>query len=370
MRFKTNLEAAIFLVLVEITTLACYVAHFFARWIKIRMNERLKLDFLTGVRGYAALGVVLFHIFGIFTPNLSPAIMDILILGPKGVIVFFVLSAFTITLSLDGRQTGWSSYAVRRFFRIAPAYYLMLVIVLFGRESSFAAQFDTPFELLSFIFHLSFLNWTDFRHANNALGVEWTLSIEVLYYIILPTLIWISRTSVGAVLLIIISLGFHLLTPTPPVTEPWQWSPLPYAICFAAGVIAYKYWSEISDWRVFKSGVVLIVVLAAAILVRPVFSFPMTIVWWTLVTCALLFSGRSMISEYMFANRIALWFGERSYSLYLVHLPLLVMIISKQHGLIGAIVTLVLSLVAAYCLHRWVEKPGILLGRMIERRVS
>nr|WP_246788279.1 acyltransferase [Agrobacterium sp. AGB01] len=356
--------------MIEFAILACYGDNFFVRWIQTRMNERLQLDFLTGMRGYAALGVVLFHIFAIFTPNIHPAVMDILILGPKGVIVFFVLSAFTIALSLDGRQSEWCSYAVRRFFRIAPAYYLMLVIVLFGRESSFAAQFNTPFELRSFIFHLSFLNWIDFRHANNALGVEWTLSIEALYYILLPTFIWISRTGLGAVLLIVVSVGFHLLTPAPPVTEPWQWSPLPYAICFATGVIAYKYWSAISEWRVFKSGVVLIVVLMAAILIRPVFSFPMTIVWWTVVTCALLFSGRSVISEYIFANRIALWFGERSYSLYLVHLPLLVMIIRKQHGVIGAIVTLALSLVAAYCLHRWIEKPGVSLGRILVQRAS
>lgn len=316
------------------------------------------------------MGVVMFHVFGIFTPNIHPATMDILFLGPKGVIVFFVLSAFTIALSLDGRSSDWGSYAIKRFFRIAPAYYLMLVIVLFGRESSFAAKFDTPFELPSFIFHLSFLNWINYRHANNALGVEWTLSIEALFYTLLPVLIWISRTKLGVVTLILGSAGVHLLTPVPPITEPWQWSPLPYAICFAAGVITYKYWNSVSQWSAFKSGLFLIVALFAAIIIRPAFSFPMTIFWWTAVTCAMIFSGKSVISEYIFANRIALWFGERSYSLYLVHLPLLEMIIRKQHGALGAIATLVLTLVAAYCLHRWVEKPGVSLGRILVQRAS
>lgn len=316
------------------------------------------------------MGVVMIHVAGIFMPDMPSSIMRFIYLGPNGVMVFFVLSAFTIAMSLDGQRSDWLSYAIKRFFRIAPAYYVMLLIVLFGRESSFAAQFETPFDLRSFIYHLTFFNWIDFRHANNALGVEWTLSIEVLFYMLLPVLIWASRSTVGAVALLVGCLGALLLTPPTPITEAWKWSPAPYAICFAAGVVTYKHWQAVSQWPIFKSGAVLIVALAVAIIIRPALPLPMTILWWSLITCALIFSGRSMVSEYLFSNRVALWFGERSYSLYLVHLPLLVMIIPKQHGLLGAIATLALTLVSAYCLHRWVERPGISVGRLLIQKLT
>lgn len=341
-----------------------------AMWHRSKMAERLQLDFLTGMRGYAALGVVMIHVLGIFTPNIHPNIMNIIYLGPNGVMVFFVLSAFTIALSLDGRQSDWPSYAIKRFFRIAPAYYLMLLIVLFGRESSFAAQFETPFDLRSFIFHLSFFNWIDFRHANNALGVEWTLSIEALFYMLLPGLIWATRSHFGAVTLLIVCGCLHLLMPAGQINESWKWSPAPYAICFAAGVVTYKYWQTMSAWPVFKSGLILGITLISAIVLRPALSLPMTIFWWTAITCALIFSGRSALSEYIFSNRVALWFGERSYSLYLVHLPLLAMIVPKQHGPLGAIATLSLTLIASYVLHRWIEKPGITCGRLLIQRLS
>lgn len=329
------------------------------------MNEQRRLNFITGIRGYAALGVVMIHIFGIFTPGIHPSIMNIIYLGPNGVMVFFVLSAFTIALSLENRKSEWVTYAIKRFFRIAPAYYLMLVVVLFGRESSFAAQFNTPFDKGSFLFHLSFLNWLDYRHANNALGVEWTLSIEMLFYVLLPLMVWLSRNTFGALLLIAACASSHALQPVSDVEEVWKWSPAPYAICFAAGVVALRYWNKFSNLFVFRSGAVLILTLALVFVVRPAFSFTFIIFWWTAVTVSLIFSGGSRLSSLLFESRFSLWLGERSYSIYLVHLPLLEMIIRKQNGPLGAALTLSATFAAAYVLHRWVEIPGISAGRAI-----
>jgi peptidoglycan/LPS O-acetylase OafA/YrhL len=329
------------------------------------MTDGNRLNFLTGIRGYAALGVVLIHIFGIFTPGIHPIILNIIYLGPNGVMVFFVLSAFTIALSLENRKSCWVTYAIKRFFRIAPAYYLMLVIVFFGRESSFAAQFNTPFDKTSFLFHLSFLNWFDYRHANNALGVEWTLSIEMLFYALLPLMVWLSRNTFGALLLIAACASIHALQPVSNVVEVWKWSPAPYATCFAAGVVAFRHWNKLSNMFVFRSGAVLLVTLALVFVVRPSLSFTLVIFWWTAATVCLIFSGRSKFSSILFENRFSLWLGERSYSIYLVHLPLLEMIIRKQHGPLGAALTLCATFAAAYVLHRWVEVPGIAGGRAI-----
>ena len=50
--------------------------------------------------------------------------------GQRGVQLFYMISAFTLYLSLDGRRTEqhpWTNYFLRRFFRIAPLFYLVIV---------------------------------------------------------------------------------------------------------------------------------------------------------------------------------------------------------------------------------------------------
>ena len=216
-----------------------------------------ELRYLTGLRGYAAAGVVAVHVVGTFNPSIPTWMRELAMLGPKGVVVFFVLSAFTISLSLDGKPFAAGDYAIRRFFRIAPVYYLMLSLTFLLGGSYWALHFATPFDWKSLAFHLTFLNWIDYRHTNNALGVEWTLSIEVFFYFLLPAIIALSANMLGAMLLI--ATGFAVLViphaETPP--EAWQWSPAPFAACFVAGVLAYRAWTFCREWHLFTSGVLL-----------------------------------------------------------------------------------------------------------------
>ncbi len=96
-------------------------------------------DYIDLLRGVAICGVLSVHsTFGMNAAGLTQLPMhaeSLLFAGKFGVSLFFVLSAYTLMLSLSGRigtsQSMFLPYFIRRFFRIAPAYYLILFLVFF-----------------------------------------------------------------------------------------------------------------------------------------------------------------------------------------------------------------------------------------------
>ena len=102
------------------------------------------LGFLEGVRGLAALYVVLHHIwitnYPQFPENTGPAWASWMMWGHLAVAVFIVVSGFSLALSPqrhgDHLPDGFVTYLRRRAFRIIPPYWVallisILVIVLF-----------------------------------------------------------------------------------------------------------------------------------------------------------------------------------------------------------------------------------------------
>ena len=96
---------------------------------------RERLSYIDGLRGLAALMVFMIYCGSPAICALGPYGNLLVDHGRYGVSVFFVVSAYTLCLTLapafDGEEVSWSAYFIRRFFRIAPLYWLMLAFVLF-----------------------------------------------------------------------------------------------------------------------------------------------------------------------------------------------------------------------------------------------
>ena len=93
--------------------------------IPLIQSER-KLDGLHGLRGVAALTVVLFHLQampGLPLPHWLSAMTVHFYLSVQ---LFFVISAFSLYHSSRYSPASYSAYLVKRFFRIAPLYYVLL----------------------------------------------------------------------------------------------------------------------------------------------------------------------------------------------------------------------------------------------------
>jgi len=121
--------------------------------------------------------------------------------GGFGVDIFFVLSGFVMFFSMANRSATAYSFFVKRFFRVAPAYWFYTIamvgfIALLPTEFSYT-DYDARFLLSSLLFY----------PADNPSGigmfplltVGWTLNFEMTFYTILALSMLVSKR--GALLL-------------------------------------------------------------------------------------------------------------------------------------------------------------------------
>lgn len=154
---------------------------------------------LDGVRGVAALLVAVYHCWVLagYAVLDDGTVRAILGAGYVGVDVFFVLSGFVLFVpiaSRPDRPVDIPSYARRRVARIYPAYALALVVAIFLNRWVSLRPADLPWQswsgLRSLLAHLLFLHQplggsTD-QTGFGSVGVVWTLSLEALFYVLLP----------------------------------------------------------------------------------------------------------------------------------------------------------------------------------------
>ncbi len=174
----------------------------FGKWIRAGLEEAPKKNtspVLDGVRAVACLIVIWFHIYRIprdlhiwnTQPSHHPLLNSFLYFGKYGVTLFFVLSGFLLFLPFAKAllfEKTWPSiprFYLRRVFRILPAYYLslILIVLLFQRQYLQPQHWQ---ELgLFFVFFMD-ASQTTFKHLN---APFWTLAIEWQYYMLLPLLV-------------------------------------------------------------------------------------------------------------------------------------------------------------------------------------
>jgi len=152
---------------------------------------------LTGMRGLAAILVMLFHLFSMI--GRPPLIINIFgyqleftyiaSTGWVGVNLFFVLSGFLLGLPfvdwLRGINTrpSMANFYKRRFLRIFPAFYAQLLIFfilgLFG-------WYRVPQDFYVWILHAFMLHNLSQPLSSAINGVYWTLPVEFGFYLLLP----------------------------------------------------------------------------------------------------------------------------------------------------------------------------------------
>lgn len=136
------------------------------------------------------------------------------ILEPKkAVTLFMVISGFLMIYTIDhgrtepGRWITWKRFYVRRFFRIAPAYYLALATVIllwppfsegihtlqslrperWANDTIYGPQFQ-DFSALSILLHLTFLFGLFPDYSFSTSLPDWSLSLEMQFYAVFPIL--------------------------------------------------------------------------------------------------------------------------------------------------------------------------------------
>lgn len=339
------------------------------------MNETLKrprVD-IQALRGLAVLMVVLYH-----------SKIGTVAAGYLGVDVFFVISGFLITkLVASGIDRGnfrLTEFYFRRAKRLLPAAY-----VTFSVTAILAPWFLNQQELRDFetqivgaiTFTGNFVLWQQTGYFEGAGDLKpllhvWSLAIEEQYYFLLPaSLLFVrpSRWLSGAITLVLISLGlcmfggmwkpiatFYLLP-----TRAWE------LLIGSVGAL-WILRARTNEHRTII-GVVQIFFLPSllCLLLLPVMPFKgahpgINALLVCIATLIVILQNSSWLNS-SFPIKFLARIGDFSYSLYLVHWPIIAFMkntwvgSSSEVPIYLRLMTLALSFLLAYSLYRLVEDP-------------
>ncbi|EOC1330540.1 acyltransferase, partial [Cronobacter turicensis] len=179
-------------------------------------------------RGVAILLVIMVHT-GQHVSGFDGFLKKITSWGQMGVQLFFVASALTLCISWHSRgneRRKGLKFFIRRFFRIAPLYYLGIVFYFAlswvdsrYMEGYFARNFNyTPSRVMDNMF---FLHGLSQRSNNNIVPGGWSIGAEFLFYFSFPIIMMASTVVFKrngllkiSLCMFIISLGWFLYVST------------------------------------------------------------------------------------------------------------------------------------------------------------
>ena len=212
-----------------------------------------KLAFVDAMRGIAILLVMMVH-SAISVPGINHSTRILLEEGLRGVQLFFIASAFTLFLSMKNRA-GRERYAtrnffIRRFFRIAPMFYLGMgyYLLLKGLSPGENAPLGIS---ASYIFCTAlFLHGWHPYMFNSVVPGGWSIAVEMNFYLLLPLMYKYIKDLTTAVSAFIGSVLISYLIPLvifdmypsckPGLTWFLSWNCLPAQLpIFLTGIILF-----------------------------------------------------------------------------------------------------------------------------------
>ena len=355
---------------------------------------------LDGLRGIAVILVLFRHAIRPFLekgeppgPTLGWDVSTFMANGWIGVDLFFVLSGFLIAhhiLQLHDRNNGdwqWKPYLQKRALRIIPAYYAVLFLAVVGTFPYFDVEPD--FLSLRVTYHMLILQ--DYLPANIIVAF-WSLGVEEKFYLLAPLLILArsnakslsGRMSTIVMLLLLgIALRAHAAIDSADIDTYQQFfytfrspfhmtmDPILFGVLIAL-VYRSKHEFPVLTSRpvagiAFWIGTVLFLMLSCS------HEMMRDITWWdktiqptvvafafAAITYGLIFGGGPGA---LFRSTVLFITARISYSLYLIHLPLVPLSLALANhlapGNFGTFLAIfaAISVTGAMLLHFVVEKP-------------
>lgn len=369
-----------------------------------------RVECLDGLRGVAALWVLLGHC--VILAGWSLPVID---KPDLGVDLFMMLSGFLMVFHyhLRAKQEPWTApgtwmkFWTRRYFRIAPLYYVMLVLglalgpAIFAWRTAIAGFFHLPPQapeiytdasLANIAAHLTFVFGLLPAYAIRTPLPDWSLGLEMQFYAVFPALMLLTRKLGWTGAAILIGIVAALVT-----RATWHYGihyPMPILLPFKIDIfLAGMLLAESCQQTRRTAGFYLVLALILASgpfqgegsLERLAIREILVLIFFALVlhrflpgplrTCA----GKIAA---ILGNNPFRWLGEISYGVYLLHLPIMAPVTAFVVQFYGhdisaftrfAIVFLAVSALTyplAWLAYRFVEMPGQAAGRALLRRIS
>jgi len=338
------------------------------------MQKAIKNGFhmeINGLRAIAVLLVLVYHIDN----NLLPG-------GFLGVDVFLVISGFLISRNiysdLQEESFSFATFYKKRIKRLFPVLGVTLFLTLIAGYFILTPYFfqkgatSAIYALLSGSNFLFFFENGYFNVGSELKPLlhTWSLGLEEQFYLVWPLLLFIAfklfkkRTFVFVLLISVLSLIFseYYLS----VNDQACFYLIPFRI-FEFGIGASAIWLRPSIEKQHKGLTALhtligmVMIAASAVFLDKYIPMPGI---YSLAPClgALLImcAGSDLLSKIILENKLAEIIGRASYSIYLVHWPLIVyykLVVLRDLSLIDKVFLFVGSLIMGILLWRIVEVP-------------
>lgn len=369
------------------------------------MNNQNHFDSVTGLRAIAALFVMLSHVwyqvwpavpapfgYGIEPEGLTAWVTGWLYYGHFGVVVFIVVSGFCLMLPVARHDLqfkhGIGGFYRRRCRRILPPYYvsmsfsLLLIFSLLSEPDGSQWDIALPITCEGVIAHILMLH--DLIAPTQINYVYWSIALEFQLYLLFPLLIWIWRkrggnftlVSIGGLvygvmfflelagsdiippqflgLIVFFVLGMYTATlvVNTQASRPQLMAPLLLVVSLAAVVALCVYWGHARAEENFSLLDSLVALATSSLIV---------------LSCRHRGYGKQLSSPQL------LRVGAFSYSLYLVHAPIIAVldkyVVRQITSDAEMRFVLLLAIATPVCLglaHRfylWFERPFIFQQR-------
>lgn len=347
------------------------------------------------LRGIAALMVVFFHFRGYLNGQYAQKDIGSILFnsGAFGVDLFFMISGFIIALSTKN-PTPCSVFAVRRFFRIYPAFFVVFAI---GALSVYSIE---PLENLV---RAMFFIHRDYRIESpgfgyNILGPAWTLTYEIYFYSIFCIAMSIShkyRTLITSVILLSqifiiqyiyngdISISGDAAANVPYDSQFFsflRFASAPILIEFIIGMMIYELFRNLS-FNLGKGVGSFIFFVSLGFFITHYFSGSFSgfgldkagVISLVIFIGYLIYERSVGIKERASLN----FLGDISYSIYISHYLFINILgyykpefFTSVNGIAKFFMMTTITISAGAVLHYFVEKPMIRFGKSIEGRLT
>lgn len=350
---------------------------------------------LDGLRAIGILMVMFRHFYGgFFNCSILWTSIDLL----------FALSGLLITgilIETKDDPRYFQKFYMRRLLRIFPLYYLL--ILFFAFFIYFISNHPEAFNYYksNWVYFLTYTqNWCYILNgipAEGHLNHTWSLAVDEQIYLLWPLLIWWCRTKKQLMILcaatlgssLLFRLGYTIYLDFRPSLDPVAY--FHHTLCridsFAAGSFLYCLLHYNSKWLNKRNMLLvfwttLLMIFSFALLDKTadctgylMKNFGITVAGLHFTTW-LYFAVRNTgkILTFIFSTRVLVYLGKISYSLYVFHWFLIILLVPKLKTLITAYLKID-SLLTAYTLcflitflvsalsYRYFEKPIIRLKR-------
>jgi peptidoglycan/LPS O-acetylase OafA/YrhL len=364
------------------------------------INSTPKYDYIDALRGLAIIGIIVVHTCQSISPG-NEFLITLFGNGDKGVQLFFLVSALTLCFSLDRKKNESKPtlyFFIRRFFRIAPMFYL--AIVFFLMYPCMQEHYNPPdgIKWWHVLLTATFMHGWHPETFSSVVPGGWSIAVEFNFYLLLPFLFKLINTKERALIFFIFTSLINLFI------SRWMfdfWSAqypghlsLPWGLSyfgffnqlpvFAIGIMLFHIFKEDHFRR--KNFTSIILILFSAFIVLAFMNYNVDPAYLSRITFytlafAILTWALANKKNIILVNRVTILTGKVSYSMYFIHFVVISNLLKSSFfdklvndritgSLFAILLVYLVTLAGAIVTYNLIEKNGIKLGSYIIKKID